>query len=120
MTISCLLNGYKEDFCEPPRYSTLYHFIRHIPDKDLQKQGQTLLEQLKKDEENMKSDVDNNNNSKKNYLYNEKGFDYLTPWNLLEMSSTTIAEQLTIVDAVGSIIYLITTVIFSFVNFRIY
>ena len=101
MAIACLLNAYKEDFCEPPRYSTLHYLIKHIPDKDLQKQGQTLLEQLGKDEENMKSDVDNNNNSKKNYLCNQQGFDYLTPWNLLEMSSTTIAEQLTIVDAVG-------------------
>lgn len=104
MAITCLLTSYKEDFYEPPRYSTLNHFIRHIPDKELQKQGHTLLEQLKHDEENIKSDVDNNNNSKKNCLYNEQGFDYLLPWNLLDIPSATIAEQLTIVDAVSSII----------------
>jgi hypothetical protein len=103
MTITCLLNAYKEDFHEPPRYSTLNHLIKHIPDRDLQKQGQILLEQLRKDEENMTTNVDNNNNLKNDVLYNQKGFDYITPWNILDMPSTIVAEQLTIVDAVCQI-----------------
>ncbi len=101
VAITCLLNTYKEDFNDPPDYSTLNHFINHIPDKDLQKQGQNLLEELENKEENIPSDTDNNNNhSKDGSVYNQKGFDYLTPWNILDMSSTIIAEQLTIVDAV--------------------
>jgi hypothetical protein len=103
MAIACLLTAYKEDFSDPPCYLTLNYLIKHIPDRDLQKQGQLLLEELKINEENIKLDIDNNNNnnhSKNDDVYNQKGFDYITPWNLLEMSSTTIAEQLTIVDAV--------------------
>jgi hypothetical protein len=106
MAITCLLNAYKEDFSDPPYYSTLNHLIKHIPDRDLQNQGQTLLEEFKKNEENIQFDLDNNNNnsnnnnSKNDYVYNRKGFDYLTPWNLLDISSTIVAEQLTIVDAV--------------------
>jgi hypothetical protein len=116
MALTCLLNVYKHDFCDPPRYSTLNHFIKHIHEKDLQKQGHLLLEELKKEEENISTDV-NNNTKLNDYLYNQKGFDYITPWNLLDISSTTIAEQLTIVDAVSSIIYLITTVLLSILGF---
>ncbi len=102
MAIICLLNAYKEDFNDPPHYSILNHLIKHIPDRDIQKQGQNLLEELKNDEDNHELDttINNNNSSKDISLYNQKGFDYLTPWNFLDMSSTTIAEQLTIVDAV--------------------
>jgi hypothetical protein len=61
------------------------------------------LEEFEKKEENLSSNTDNNNNhhhhSKDGSVYNQKGFDYITPWNILDMSSTTIAEQLTIVDA---------------------
>ena len=73
-----------------------------MPERDIQKHGQKLLEEFKKDEETNKLNIDNNNNdnSKTSSVYNEKGFDYLAPWNILEMSSTMIAEQLTIVDAV--------------------
>ncbi|CAF0844907.1 unnamed protein product [Rotaria sordida] len=99
VAITCFLNSCKEDFYHPPRYSILNHFIKHIPDRDLQKQGQTLLEEFKTDEETIKLNNNNNNNLKTNFLYNEKGFDYIKPWNILEMSSTMIAEQLTIVDA---------------------
>ncbi|CAF3365156.1 unnamed protein product [Rotaria sp. Silwood1] len=99
IAITCFLNSYKEAFCEPPRYSTLSHFIKHIPDKDLQQQGQTLLEELKDNEDTNQVNNDNNNYLKNNFLYNEKGFDYIKPWNLLEMLSTIIAEQLTIIDA---------------------
>jgi hypothetical protein len=105
MAITCLLNAYKQDFYDPPRYSTLNHFLKHIHDTDLQKQGKILLEQLKKDEESLPIDV--NNNSKNDYLYHQKGFDYLTPWNILDMSSAMIAEQLTIVDAVNSILNIV-------------
>jgi len=101
MSIACLLNAYKEDFFDPPCYTTLNYLIKNIPDRDLQKQGQLLLEEFKINEENIKLDIDNNNNHSKNdYVYNQKGFDYITPWNLLDISSATIAEQLTIVDAV--------------------
>ncbi|CAM4749951.1 unnamed protein product [Rotaria magnacalcarata] len=96
------LNSYKEDFCEPPYYSTLNYLIKHIPERDLLKQCQILLDELKKNEENIQSNiVDNNNNDKLNgtCIYDEKGFNYIKPWNILEMSSTMIAEQLTIVDA---------------------
>ncbi|UJR28280.1 hypothetical protein I4U23_009528 [Adineta vaga] len=97
--ITCLLNAYKEDFCEPPYYATLNHLSAHLSDDEIQKQCHRLLEELKNEEDNLTSDVDKNNNSKKNYLSYQKGFDYLIPWNLLEISSTIIAEQLTIVDA---------------------
>ncbi|CAF2498861.1 unnamed protein product [Rotaria sp. Silwood2] len=62
------------------------------------KPSQTLLEDFKIDEETNQLNNDNNK-SKTNVLYNEKGFDYIQPWNILEISSTIIAEQLTIVDA---------------------
>jgi hypothetical protein len=122
MAITCLLSAYKEDFNDPPQYSTLNHLINHIPDKDLQKQGQNLLEELKRKEENISPDTDNNNNqhhSKDGFLYNQKGFDYLTPWNILDIPSTTIAEQLTIVDAVC---YINNRFVFKKkkINFRIY
>ncbi|CAF3953770.1 unnamed protein product [Adineta steineri] len=100
LAITCLLSSYKEDFCEPPYYPTLNYLLKHLPDKDIQKQGEILLEQLKNNEEDRTSDVDNNNNKpKRTYLSQQKGFDYLLPWNFIEMSSTTVAEQLTIVDA---------------------
>lgn len=98
-----LLHNYKEEFSEPPRYSTLSYLIKNMPDRDVQKEGQSLLEELKKEEENTQSNTDKNNNNNKSrnsYLYNEKGFDYVKPWNILDMPSTMIAEQLTIVDAV--------------------
>ena len=103
--INCLLSTYKEDFNEPPRYSTLHHFIKYVPEKDLQKQGQILLEEFKQLEEKQEtnrsdSSIKSNEHSKILSNYNRKGFDYITPWNILEMPSTTIAEQLTIVDAV--------------------
>ncbi|CAF0923918.1 unnamed protein product [Adineta ricciae] len=100
--IICLLNTYKEDFVEPPYYSTLNHLMSQLPDEDVRIHSHTLLEQLKNEEDHQTSDIDNNNNnnnSKKNYLSYQKGFDYLIPWNLLEISSTIIAEQLTLVDA---------------------
>lgn len=58
----------------------------------MQKQAENLLEEFRQLEENPSSDTTNNN---------QQGFDYVTPWNILDMSSTTIAEQLTIVDAVS-------------------
>lgn len=103
VAIVCLLTAYKEDFNEPPQYSTLHHFIKHVPEKDLQKQGQKLLEELKQLEEKetnrSDSSIKSNGYSKNQLTHNQKSFDYMTPWNILEMPSTTIAEQLTIVDA---------------------
>lgn len=104
MAIICLLTAYKEDFIEPPYYTTLNYLITNLPDRDIQKQGENLLEDLKNDEENNSCDINNNPNQMKNdSIYNQKGFDYITPWNFLDMPSTTIAEQLTIVDAVNKI-----------------
>jgi uncharacterized protein YehS (DUF1456 family) len=102
MAITCLLNAYKEDFSDPPCYSILNYLIKNIPDRDIQRQAENLLEELQKDEENNQLNIDNNNNHQllNNYIYNQKGFDYMTPWNFLDIPSTTIAEQLTIVDAV--------------------
>ena len=104
IAIICLLNAYKEDFNDPPRYSILNHLLNNFSDKDVQKQAHNLLEEFQQLEENSPSDTTNTCNplkSKDDSLYNQQGFDYVTPWNILDMPSTTIAEQLTIVDAVG-------------------
>ena len=103
--VSCLLSAYTEDFRDPPHYSTLHHLLRHFPDRESQKQCNVLLEQFQYDEENNPSNLDDNNNyrhqnSSSHYLAHQRGLDYITPCNILEMSSTMIAEQLTIVDAV--------------------
>ena len=103
--VNCLLTAYTEDFRDPPHYSTLHHLLRHFPDRDSKKQCHVLLEQFQYDEENNPSNVDDNNNyrhqnSSSHSLANQRGLDYVTPCNILEMSSTMIAEQLTIVDAV--------------------
>ena len=98
--MSCLLNTYKEDFNEPPRYTTLTYLVKRIPDRELQSQCQNLLAQFQRDEDQLQSSTDRNNNTS-NSDY-QQGVDYIAPWNLLAMSSTMVAEQLTIVDAVSS------------------
>lgn len=103
LVIRCLLNSYKEDFHEPPRYSTLTYLMKQIPDRELQHQCQKLLEQFKDEEDADASNVDKNNNfSLGDHLYSQRGFDYVSPWSLLDMPSAVVAEQLTIVDAVCS------------------
>ena len=103
IAVACLLNAYKEDFNDPPRYSILNHLKINFLDQEVQKQTDNLLEEFHQLEENPLSDTTNNidSKSKDDALYNQQGFDYVTPWNILDMPSTTIAEQLTIVDAVG-------------------
>ncbi|CAF4438749.1 unnamed protein product, partial [Adineta steineri] len=111
--LTCLLTAYKEDFYEPPHYSTLSYLLEHVPDQDFKKQCQNLLHRFLKEgadifhsDSNISTstnDVDNNNNSRTSYtdelLYNQKGFGTSAQRNFLDMSSVKIAEQLTIVDA---------------------
>ncbi|CAF0925830.1 unnamed protein product [Adineta steineri] len=111
--LTCLLTAYKEDFYEPPHYSTLNYLLEHVPDQDFKKQCQNLLHRFLKEgadifhsDSNIRTsinDVDNNNNSRTSYtdelLYNQKGFGTSAQRNFLDMSSVKIAEQLTIVDA---------------------
>lgn len=103
IAVACLLSAYKEDFNDPPRYSILNHLKSNFLDEEVQKQIDNLFEEFRQLEDNPPSNTLNNNDlkSKDDALYNQQGFDYVTPWNILDMSSTTIAEQLTIVDAVG-------------------
>lgn len=103
IAVACLLNVYKEDFNDPPRYSILNHLKMNFPDEEVQKHTDNLLEEFHQLEENPPLDSADNNESKSkdDALYNQQGFDYVTPWNILDMPSITIAEQLTIVDAVG-------------------
>ncbi|CAF2104643.1 unnamed protein product [Rotaria magnacalcarata] len=111
MALIYLLTAYKEDFNEPPYYTTLNYLLQQITDRDVHNQCQSLLNQFLKEENTSKStptmftlthDIDNNNNSKNlltDNVYNKKGLEYSIPKNLLEMSHVMIAEQLTIVDA---------------------
>ncbi|CAF4539058.1 unnamed protein product [Rotaria sp. Silwood1] len=109
----CLLTAYKEDFYEPPYYTTLSHLLKQTTDIDVQNQCQSLLDRFINEEYISRldsniytctQDINNNNNNNSKYLhtddiYNQKGFDYNTPRNFLEMSHVVIAEQLTIFDA---------------------
>jgi hypothetical protein len=103
-----LLNTYKEDFYEPPSYSTLHYLLKHTIDRDIQNQCRSLLNRFINEGENIfKSDtpnssiseVDSNNNSK-NFHTDE--FNYDTQMNILDLSHVILAEQLTIIDAVCS------------------
>jgi hypothetical protein len=54
------------------------------------------------------SEVDNNNNNSKNlytneFFFNQREFGYDTQMNIHERSHIIIAEQLTIIDAVGQL-----------------
>ena len=92
----CLLTTYKEDFQDPPRYSTLVYLMKHIPDREIQTQCRTLLEKFKLEDENGFSSTSPDGNTIR------RGLDYILPWNLQDMSSSMVAEQFTIVDAVSS------------------
>ncbi len=101
-----LLNTYKEDFYEPPIYSTLHYLLKHTIDRDIQNQCRSLLNRFinegenifKLDNPNSLSEVDSNNNSK--YFHTDE-FNYHTQMNISDLSHVILAEQLTIIDAVG-------------------
>ncbi|CAF4663001.1 unnamed protein product, partial [Rotaria sp. Silwood2] len=114
----CLLTAYKEDFYEPPYYTTLNHLLKQTIDIDVQNQCLSLLDRFLNEENisqldsnifTLTQDINNNNNNNNNNnylkhlhgddLYNQKGFDCNTPRNFLEMSNVVVAEQLTIFDA---------------------
>ncbi|CAF3612296.1 unnamed protein product [Rotaria sordida] len=111
IALICLLTAYKEDFYEPPYYTTLNYLFKQTIDIDVQNQCQSLLDRFLNEENiprldsnifTFTQDIDNNNNSKNLHsddIYNQKGFDWNTPRNFLEMSHVVIAEQLTIFDA---------------------
>jgi hypothetical protein len=100
--VEYLLNENKLDFYEPPRYSTLVYLTKNLPARELQDQCCRLLEQFRHDEDQSQSTVDQTTLlSENDSLYNQRGFDYIAPWNFLDIPSTTVAEQLTIVDAVS-------------------
>lgn len=100
--MKCLLESYKEDFDDPPRYSTLTYLMRHMPDREVQNQCSNLFEQFRRDEDQRR--VLNDQTSLSliyDQLYNHQSFEYIPPWNFLDMFSATVAQQLTLVDAVS-------------------
>ncbi|UJR21204.1 hypothetical protein I4U23_024301 [Adineta vaga] len=122
MSLICLLTTYKEDFYEPPSFTTLSYLRENIPvdNNDLENQCQNLFRRfLREGKDALQSDsdillrtndVDNNNNNNNNNnkskfsytdesLYNPRSVDSDARKNFLDMSNIRIAEQLTIVDA---------------------
>jgi len=98
--IQCLLKSYKEDFDDPPRYSTLTYLMRHLPDREVQTQCQNLFEQFKRSEDQTRTNYDQTSLSNiYDQLYQQHSYEYIPPWNFLDMSSATVAQQLTLVDA---------------------
>lgn len=104
MALICLLTAYKEDFYDPPDYTTLNYLLKNSNDRDLQKQCRSLLNRFLNEGENIfkidsinlgLSEVDSNNN---NSSRNE--FGYETHIDIHDLSYGIIAEQLTIIDAV--------------------
>lgn len=100
--VLCLLKSYKEDFDDPPRYSTLTYLMRHLPDREVQNQCQNLFEQFKRAEDQTRTNFDQTSLSNiYDQLYNQHSYEYIPPWNFLDMPSSTVAQQLTFVDAVN-------------------
>ncbi len=100
----CLLTAYKEDFYEPPTYTTLNYLLKHSIDRDLQNHCRSLLNRFINEGENIDistgiSEVDNNNNNNSKNLHTNE-FDYDTQMHILELSHIIVAEQLTLIDAV--------------------
>jgi hypothetical protein len=53
MALICLLTAYKEDFYEPPTYTTLNYLLKHAIDRDLQNQCRSLLNRFINEGENI-------------------------------------------------------------------
>lgn len=76
--------------------------MRHLPDREVQTQCQNLFEQFKRSEDQTRTNYDQTSLSNiYDQLYQQHSYEYIPPWNFLDMSSATVAQQLTLVDAVS-------------------
>ncbi|CAF1014687.1 unnamed protein product [Didymodactylos carnosus] len=108
LALGCLLTTYKEDFLDPPRYTCLRRlldFSKAINDHELKKQCQTLLDKFIEEEDRKSGTITEDSFSSMKYseadgeLYGIHGYDYLMPWEFVDIPNSLFAEQLTYVDA---------------------
>lgn len=110
LALICFLTSYKEDFYDPPSYSTLIYIQKHSSDRDVQKQSRSLLNRFltegetifQYDFEHILAVDDNNNHHQQQFKLPSTDmftFENQLQMNFYELPDVMLAEQLTILDA---------------------